>query len=258
MLLTGIWGCNNEHEVTHDHHHMEDEYLTIPEAMKFTGKSDSTIRRWIRLVRDGYHVSLTDTIEELETKTSFLRKKNVRKNRRGVQEFDWLLSKSALGKHFERTVISNNSPTDDPDQSHAMTSVAATRGDAQSTGSDLHTEPQPTLGDPQLSGDPSREDPRVKHAVSHDDVQQQPEDNHSDQMTSRDTLNALMAPLDQKDKQIEQLHGLFDNAQKLLSQAQKKIPELSAPPSSVTPSNGGDAEEVRVGIVREDDSGDFP
>ena len=55
---------------------MEQEYLTIKEAMAYTGSSQETIRRWIRTTRAQFLIELGDTNAELEQKTPFLRKQN--------------------------------------------------------------------------------------------------------------------------------------------------------------------------------------
>ena len=74
---------------------MEKEYLTIKDAMAHTSKSEETIRRWIRSVRSQFQIDLDDTNEELEQKTTFLRKQNeaqpdgaARRDKRGLPVFD--------------------------------------------------------------------------------------------------------------------------------------------------------------------------
>jgi len=82
----------------------QQEYLTIRQAAQLFGKSDETIRRFIRLARAMHQVELEDTNEQLEEKTPILRKQNVSTDKNGVQIFDWLLLKSALEEHFKKRV----------------------------------------------------------------------------------------------------------------------------------------------------------
>ncbi len=81
---------------------MEDEYVTIKTAMQLTGKSTETIRRWIRLIRSTYTVNFEDTNHDLEESNAPLRKQNVRKDRHGVQQFEWLLSTTTLLESLPR------------------------------------------------------------------------------------------------------------------------------------------------------------
>ncbi len=54
---------------------MEHEYLTIQEAIPHIGKSEETIRRWVRHTRAQFQVELNETNVELEQKTVILRKR---------------------------------------------------------------------------------------------------------------------------------------------------------------------------------------
>jgi len=81
---------------------MDEDYLTIPEAIEYTGTSDATIKRWIRLVRAQFFIDLEDTNEQLALKTPHLRKENIRRDLHGVQQFAWRLSKAGLKEYFTR------------------------------------------------------------------------------------------------------------------------------------------------------------
>jgi len=74
---------------------MEQDYLTIREAMTYAGTSESSIRRWIRSLRSQYQIERTDTNEQLELKTPLLRKRNevlpdgtIRMGKHGLPVFD--------------------------------------------------------------------------------------------------------------------------------------------------------------------------
>ena len=89
---------------------MDQEYLTIKEAIAHTGRAEETIRRWIRSVRNQFQVDLDDTNEQLEQKTPLLRKQNEsnpdgspRRDKNGLPVFDWLLQRVALEESFQET-----------------------------------------------------------------------------------------------------------------------------------------------------------
>ncbi len=89
---------------------MDKEYLTVKDAIAHTGKSEETIRRWIRSIRGQFLIDLGDTNEQLEQKTTFLRKQNEaqpdgapRQDRHGSPIFDWLLLREALDESFPAT-----------------------------------------------------------------------------------------------------------------------------------------------------------
>ena len=75
---------------------MEEEYLTIPEAMAHTGKSEVTIRRFIRSLRHQYGVELDDTTDQLQEKTLVLRKTKEGKDKNDEPVFQWLIARSSL------------------------------------------------------------------------------------------------------------------------------------------------------------------
>ena len=86
---------------------MENAYLTIKEAIAHIGRSEETIRRWVRSTRAQFLVELSDTNQELEQKAPLLRKQNesqpdgaIRRDRNGLPVFDWLLQRVALEESF--------------------------------------------------------------------------------------------------------------------------------------------------------------
>ena len=75
--------------------------------MVHTGRSESSIRRWIRALRNQHQIDLDHTNEQLEQTTPHLRKRNElefdgtpRQDKHGLPVFDWLLLKSSLEQMF--------------------------------------------------------------------------------------------------------------------------------------------------------------
>ena len=71
---------------------MDEEYLTIKEAMGRTGKSEATIRRLVRMLRTQYGVELGDTNDQIVQKTSLLRKRNESTDKDEEPIFEWLIA----------------------------------------------------------------------------------------------------------------------------------------------------------------------
>ena len=94
---------------------MEEEYLTIKEAMSRTGKSEATIRRLVRMLRAQYEVGLGDTNDQIIQKTSLLRKRNESTDKDEEPIFEWLIATSTL----ETLIDYRQSTTDDAGQQGA-------------------------------------------------------------------------------------------------------------------------------------------
>ena len=170
---------------------MEKEYLTIKEALAYTGASDSSVRRWVRSVRNQYQIELDYTNEQLEQATPILRKENnveadgtPRRDRHGLPVFDWLLHKPKL------------------------TEVFGTK-DSQTLG-DHPADLLPQDGDNSRDGSPDtgQSDHEEVHKIEsqevHDDSQQNNDKGQEDYLwMNRQVFENLIAQLDTKDKQID-------------------------------------------------------
>ena len=202
---------------------MENEYVTIKEAEQRTGKSDETIRRWIRFARSGYGVDLEDTDQQLEEKEAPLRKRNVTTDKHGVQQFEWLLSTSAL---LETYAAADSTP---PFQERLP---LHTEGVNQ-TNEDQHEEPQPDDGD---TREGLQEDLHLNG--NHPDEEPQPANRGSQDVVDidREAYQALIAQLQTKDDQLQRKDDQLDAALErgretniLLKGYQQRLFALGAP-----------------------------
>ena len=181
---------------------MEKEYLTIKEAIAYTGASESSIRRWVRLVRNQYQIELDHTNGQLEQLTPILRKRNElerdgtpRRDKHGLPVFDWLLQKTQLDEVF-------------PNEG------------GQSIGT-------PPGGPIQQTDDNGRDNSSDQGQTEHDSGQEAKEQDHpaEGQQATDDSLDSgqseylwinrevfqnLLAQLDTKDKQIDRKDGQLD------------------------------------------------
>ena len=122
---------------------MEEEYLTISEAMPYAKTSESSLRRWVRDVKTQYQIEPSDTNPELAQKTPILRKRNevqpdgaLRVDRNGDPVFEWLLLKTEIDKVFvasDHGQLANNSgdagqPNDDSSPDSGQPQSAARSG----------------------------------------------------------------------------------------------------------------------------------
>ena len=124
---------------------MENAYLTIKEAIAHTGRSEETIRRWVRSTRAQFLVELSDTNQELEQKTPLLRKQNesqpdgaIRRDRNGLPVFDWLLQRVALEESFRE----EGAPLTLPQPTILSYLYEGTNDDTQPSGEDTDDSPQ--------------------------------------------------------------------------------------------------------------------
>ena len=177
---------------------MEPDYLTVQEAIQHTETSETTIRRWIRMVRSQYSVSLDDTNEQLEAKTPYLRKQNIRSDKFGEQLFEWLLYKPALQEFLEKLDGAKDFPGvdhgRDPSQDHTYTKQDDRRDDDHS---DDDHEQQGSREDSQPMGDPGQR----SNDPGRDDIH-----NQSTVNIPQEAFRGLLAELDEKNKQIDRLH----------------------------------------------------
>ncbi len=215
---------------------MDKEYLTVKDAMAHTGKSEETIRRWIRSIRGQFLIDLDDTNEQLAQKTPFLRKQNEaqpdgapRQDRHGSPVFDWLLLREALDESFP--TVDGQAPPHPLDED--------TNDDTQPTDED-------TPDHPQSKDDVAHEDvPKVTHDNPHqssEDTNDSPQDEYM--WIPREVYQDLLAQLEKKDSQIErkdsQLDGLLDRhreANVLLQGYQRHFGALPAPTGRVREDN---------------------
>lgn len=123
--------------------------------MTHTGKSEETMRRWIRSVRNQFQIDLDDTNEVLEQKTAFLRKQNetqpdgaARRDKHGLPVFDWLLLRGALDETFPAE--DRQSPTS-PLTAYPHSPSEDTNDDAQRTAEDTPDHTQSEKGSPDES-----------------------------------------------------------------------------------------------------------
>ncbi len=226
---------------------MDKEYLTVKDAMAHTGKSEETIRRWIRSIRSQYLINLDDTNEQLAQKATLLRKQNEsepdgapRQDRHGSPVFDWLLLREALDESFP---------------------AAEGQAPPHLFGEDTNDVTQPT-GEDTPDHTQSKDDDTHEGLPesTHDNTHQPPEDtndNHQEQYMwiPREVYQDLLAQLDKKDLQIErkdgQLDGLLDRhreANVLLQGYQRKFGALPAPTTR---------DEIAIAGNESHDTGDY-
>jgi len=212
---------------------MAQEYLTIKEAMVYSGRSEETIRRWIRSTRAQFLIEIEDTNQELEQKTPLLRKQNEthpdgapRQDRHGVPVFDWLLLRSALDESFHEE---GQPPSADSHQ------------DPHSSNEGTHDHPQDhPQEETQVVSDPPQEGTQQSGEGGQDD----PQDEYM--WIPRGTYQALLAQLDTKDKQLERKDDQIDAEQTrnrevnvLLQGYQGKFGALPAPRPDEEPAKSG-------------------
>lgn len=118
---------------------MDEEYLTIKEAREYTGKSDESVRRLIRHIRAKYMIQEDISAEELEAKTSLLRKTNVRRDVTGKQIFEWLIAKSEL-----EPSLTEQSPKV-PASNEQQPVLEDAREDTQTIPGGTHEDAQPSM-----------------------------------------------------------------------------------------------------------------
>jgi len=202
---------------------MEEEYLSIKDAMNRTGKSEVTIRRLIRMLRTQFSVELGDSNDTIIQKMSLLRKRNESTDKDGEPVFEWLVATSAL----ENLIDDSQSPSYDVEQQVAE--------QGQQTPDDAREdEPEPSLAGGQPKYDVTHEDDQRASDVGQDDARegsQRADDQHHDKSSTKindvtvEILGALRAELEEKNKQIERLHRLIGQAQNLVPAPDK--PQLT-------------------------------
>ena len=226
---------------------MENAYLTIKEAIAHTGRSEETIRRWVRSTRAQFLVELSDTNQELEQKTPLLRKQNelqpdgaIRRDRNGLPVFDWLLQRVALEESFrEEGAPPHATPADDP-----KLSIEGTNDDTQPSGEDTDDSPQTE----------NKDTPKKVGPGAHDDTQPSGEDTDDSPQTEyirvhREVYRDLIGQLGTKDKQIARKDTQLDNTIQrngelnvLLQGYQKRLGALP-PPTDIREHVTGETEE---------------
>ena len=210
---------------------MEDQYLTIKQAMVYTGKSEETVRRFIRSVRERNGVELDDTNEQIKPKTQILRKQNEDFDRREEPIWAWLILQSVLEEAFPDYYYEG---THSPTQSLLQNSLE----DAQSRDEDEHADGQEEQEYPQKGSPSENENTRLEDEESNEDTQPSNDDSHKDSdggthlegdhpqeptiTMPKTTYDALLGELGTKNKQVDAL-------QILVGQAQDKLPNQSKP-----------------------------
>lgn len=193
---------------------MEEEYLSIKDAMNRTGKSEVTIRRLIRMLRMQFSVELGDSNDAIIHKTPLLRKRNESIDKDGEPVFEWLVAAPAL----ENLIDNSHSPSPDVEQQVAQHSQ-------QESDDGREDEPEPSRADGQTIDGVGHADDQSDNDVSQDNGRQdsqlandQRRDNSSTTINdvTVEVLGALRAELEEKNKQIEQLHKLIGQAQRLV------------------------------------------
>ena len=180
---------------------MENAYLTIKEAMAHTGRSEETIRRWVRHTRAQYQVELDETNDELEPKTHTLRKQNEanpdgspRRDKHGVPVFEWLLQKTALDESFPADGA-QSPPTLLADPPHAP---------SVDTDDDTHPvhedSPAPTQSKTDSPHEIEAEDPNDDTHPAHEDASDPPQEEYL--WMPRGVYEGLLAQLEAKDVQL--------------------------------------------------------
>ena len=219
---------------------MAQEYLTIKEAMVYTGRSESSIRRWIRALRNQFQIDLDHTNEQLQQTTPHLRKRNElefngtpRQDKHGLPVFDWLLLKTSLDEAFplegSQLPSDNLQPLHDDSPDHSPDRGQQNPADSPDTG-------QPKDGEVQ----------KVKTAGADDEVQSP---NDSSQASGQEDyvwmpkgmyeglleqLGAKDTQLGRKDGQLDELIERFREANVLLQGYQRHFGAL--PPPQTEPS----------------------
>ena len=202
---------------------MEEEYLSIKDAMNRTGKSEVTIRRLIRMLRTQFSVELADKNDAIIQKTSVLRKRNESTDKEGEPVFEWLVAASAL----EDLIDDSQSPSHDVEQQVAEQGQQTLDDGREDEPDHSRADSQPRDGvghaddqrDNDAGHDDGREDSQREDAQRHDKSRTKIDD------VTVEILGALRAELEEKNKQIERLHRLIGQAQNLVPAPDK--PQLT-------------------------------
>ena len=199
---------------------MEEEYLSIKDAMNRTVKSEVTIRRLVRMLRAQYDVEIGDSNDTSIPKTSLLRKRNESTDKDGEPVFEWLVATSAL----EHLIADSQPPSHEVEQQIV--------GQDQQVPDDTHKDkPEHSHTGSQPEDDVPHEDNlRVSDVGQGDarEVSQLADDQrHNRGPTKFDdvtiqVLGALCAELEEKNNQIERLHRLIGQAQNLVPAPNKR------------------------------------
>jgi len=213
---------------------MEQDYLTIKEAMVHTGRSESSIRRWIRALRNQHQIDLDHTNEQLEQTTPHLRKRNElefngnpRQDKHGLPVFDWLLLKTSLDEAFP--LEGSQLPSDNLQPLHDDIPDHSPDGG-----------PQNPADSPDLGQQKDADIPKVKPAGDNDKVQS-PDDSPASGQEEYiwmpkgmyegllEQLGAKDTQLGRKDGQLDELIERFREANILLKGYQRHFGALPPP-----------------------------
>ena len=139
---------------------MDEEYLTIKEAMGRTGKSEATIRRLVRMLRAQYEVGLGDSNDQIIQKTSLLRKRNESTDKDEEPIFEWLIAASTLENLIDDSQLTANDPGQQ-DSEQVLDSSDDAHGDVREHDHDgIQMDNRPGHGDSQFAGDVNHDDGR--------------------------------------------------------------------------------------------------